>query len=389
MPDPTPPPADPSAAAPDPSPIDIQPSPEPQDLVPQPEPEGMLLREFLGAEHYDTSQFEDDEALGAHVASQLKAAEQIPQLQQAARYVEYLAPYADQIQEVIRQQQAGDKTPAQPVAQPTAEPEPEPKPYWKPPPQWDPAMEAGLKLDEASGAYTARPGYHPDLPRQYQAYRDWERTQAALLLRDPAAVVREGLAPDFRAAETRQREIVKEELAAYQETQAANAFVLDNQHWLYQQDPQSNRLVIDPQTGSPVLSPQGMQFQQVASQLQAAGTAPAQIPYLAMQMVASAQAPSAGPDQTTPPPSSGAPVPPVSSSGTPVAALQPLPGTVPVPVGEQMKDRFIQGGAYTPGRDGRSVATAAQPHAPNVGPDEDIHTMLKRDMEQAGISEIP
>ncbi len=368
------------APAPQPSP-EPQPAPESAADLPVVEPpaeadERVSVRDFLSSKGYDTSTFADDDALGEHLLSQLEAARQVPQLQQAARYAEWVQPYAEDVEALIRQRQQGGAEPAtQPPpagAQPAAEPAAEP--YWPKPPEWDPTWDQYVTQDDQGNYVTSPNSPSPGLHHKFMARREWDRRQAARLLEDPAAAVLPGLQPHFDKHQESTLEKVKELLAADRQQQHDNAFVIDNQAWLYQQDA-NGRPLVDRQSGQPVFSPQGMLFQHYAQQLQGAGTDPSLIPQLAMQMTIgpNGQAQTAQPAGEPPQPTLQ--LPGLPATGTTLPAQPP---------GEQAKDDFIAGGTYTPGRSG-SIAAAAQPHAPALGPDEDPLVMLERDFKEAGV----
>ena len=123
--------------------------------------------------------------------------------------------------------------------------------------------------------------------------------------------------------------------------------------------------MFDPQTGQPVLSPKGGQFQQAVTQLAQAGANPDLIPQLALQMIGSADGQS------------------VPIAGPQVGTQPSVPA--PASLGEQAKESFLGPGTYEPGRAGKEISSAASPNAPALGPDEDIQTMLERDFAKAGI----
>jgi hypothetical protein len=51
-------------------------------------------------------------------------------------------------------------------------------------PEWDPAWEAGLKVDE-EGTIVAKPGWDPSLPGKYNRFKQWESQQISTLARNP------------------------------------------------------------------------------------------------------------------------------------------------------------------------------------------------------------
>ncbi len=351
-----PPDPDPLPTSPDPITSSGEPersSPEPvtpaeSTAVPQtPESEQVSFRAALQAKGYDVSGFADDDTLLEHVTSEMQRARQIPDLAQKARYFDYLSPYAADIDALIKAKQA----PAPAKA--------EEKPYWEKPPEWDRAWDAGLEWDDQSQQYRARAGFHPDLPRKYAARKEWERRAAARLLEDPAAVVREGFKSDFEGLRGEFRQMAQEELGRYRQEQQANAFVLENAGWLYEQA--GGRPKLDPSTQQPIFSVNGLRFAQVAQQLAAAGTQPEYIPSLALQLM--------------------------GGTGQQPPSLAPAGANPPgIPPGVALREQFIAGSQFAPGRGGGQMPSAVGPGGVPIGPDEDIHTMLRRAMEQAGIT---
>lgn len=341
----------------------IAPAPEPEPTpelgvaatpAPEPESEQVSFRDALQGKGYDVGQFADDDALLEHITGEIQRARQIPELARKAQYFDYLAPYAADIDALIQQKMA-----------PAPQKAIEETPYWEKPPQWDPLWDRGLEYDEQLQQYRARPGFHPDLPQKYAARKEWERRAAARLLDDPAAVVREGLKADFESLRAEARSIAQEELTRYRQEQQANAFVLEHARWLYEPDA-GGRPKIDPSTGQPIFSQNGVRFVQLTQQLAAVGTRPEYIPSLALQLMAAPGQQSPSLAATASGPSAGSP-------------------------GDALREQFIAGGQFAPGRGGGQIASAAQPGAPAVGPDEDIRTMLARAMQQAGITstEVP
>lgn len=336
------------------------------------------FRDALKDRGYPTDSFENDEALLDHICN---LAKQVPDLQDAARYAQYVAPYATEIDELIRAREAqagGPQAPQEPAAQPGGE---EPAPYWEPPPEWDRAWIKDLYQDDSDPAnpqLRARPNAHPDLPRRYMAYREWQDRVQDRLLSDPAAAIRPGLKEDFESLRKEARQIAREELEAYRQEQRANAFALENQDWLYQQGG-DGQPVIDQQTGQPTMTPAGWAFMNCAQRLAAGGLDPNLIPEMAMQMVSGQLPPQAGaePPTASPPTQAGAGTPAAPAAG---AELSPA---------EASRERFLTAPirpptGFTPNRTG-TLSGSAQPQGPPQNPNEDEITVLTRAMRNAGL----
>jgi hypothetical protein len=323
------------------------PAPEPAEAAAQ-----LDFRNAMKERGYDPSQFETDEALVDHLVEQARVSARVPQLEQAARYVEYLSPYAEEIDKLVQSKQ-----------QPAVEPTPAEEHYWGTPPEWDPTWEQYLETDAAGKVTTSPNSPSPNLHHKYIARRDWERQKASVMLTDPVAAIRPGLQKDFDAIKEEARKIAREEITAMRQDQQANSFAVANQEWLYQQGADGQPM-IDPASHQPVFSPRGVTFVQIAQELQRTGMDPNQIPLYALRML-----PPENAQQTAP---------------TPAApALAPAPAPAP-PVANEMKEQFLAG--FTPPRGGASIASAAQPHAPFLGPDEDAVALLGRAFKTAGLS---
>lgn len=317
----------------------------------------LQLSDALKSRGYDVSQFDDDEAIVDHLVEQARASSRLPQLEQAARYVEYLSPYAEDIDKLIQSKQ-------QPASGPA--PEPEPEHYWGQAPEWDPSWEQFLETD-ANGRVTTGPNSpSPNLHHKYLARREWERRKAAQLVSDPVAAIRPGLQSDFESLKEEARKIAQEEIARLQQDQQANQFVVANRDWLYQQDG-NGQPIFDRTTGQPVFSQRGAQFAQLCQELAQSGMDPNQVPAYALRLL---------------PPENGSP-----GGGTPPQAPPATPPSAQPPA-DEMKQNFLAG-AFTPPRGGASVASAAQPHAPDLGPEEDARALLDKAFRDAGISSIP
>jgi len=335
------------------TPPSVESPPQPAPPAASSDEQRLSFRDALVARGYDVSGFEDEEAILDHFVGQ---AARLPQLEQAARYGQQIAPYYDEFEEYLRQKQQAAQPPAA---------APEPEPYWEKPPEWDASWEQYLSTDAEGHVTTAPNSPAPNIHHKYLARKDWERRQASKLLSDPVAAIRPGLEKDFESLKAEARKIAREEIQAMRQEQQRNGFVVANQDWLYQHD-QSGQPVFDPATGDPVFSERGIAFVNLAQELHQAGMPPERIPDFALRMLP----PTAGNGQDSPPAATTPPPPPA----------QP-----PAPTADEMKQSFLAGG-YTPGRGGKDIAAAAQPHAPFLGPDEDAKILLEKAFKEHGIT---
>lgn len=362
------------AALAQPAPQASPPAPPTTPPIEPPAPtEAVSFRDALSEKGHDLSQFQDDEALLKHIEGQLKLAEQVPQLQQSARYMEYLAPYADKIEQLVQAESQPGTVQTQPAVAPApTEPVAEAD-YWDKSPEWDPAWREQITTETApdgSQTLVCRAGARPDLVTKYHARRDWEQRQSDKLLEDPAAAVRPGLKSDFDALREDFRTIAREELNTYRQQQYDNAFVMENQEWLYQKGADGQPL-IDQQTGQSVLSSQGMAFGNIASQLGTAGLDPALVPQVAMQLALGTPLG----QQTSP-------------ASVPNPSVTPVPGQAAPSTAEAHKEQFLttalRGAGHVPNRAG-TLAPGSEPNPPAQNSELDARAMLTQVAKQMGV----
>ncbi len=122
------------------------------------------------------------------------------------------------------------------------------------------------------------------------------------MLRDPVGT----LGPIINhLAEKKAKEILDSSLSGYSEKQSWNQFVQQNQGWMVEQD-SKGRVVMDPMTSMPRMTPAGQQFGYFVSRLQAAGVTDAnEQRALALELVSRGLEQAAGGQQQQPPPAKG------------------------------------------------------------------------------------
>jgi hypothetical protein len=192
------------------------------------------------------TQFTDDQALLQHL---LLAQQQIPQLQQMARYGERVAGQWPQVEAFLAQQQQTRQQQAQ-------------DPWWKPlwnPPQYDPAWEQMIGRDNQGNLFPKQ-GAPPDIVNKYLTYQQFRREQVDKLMANPY----EFIEPAVKIlARQEAQAIAQQQLQVHNDRQFATNFIQQNADWLCQKDqagqPMWNR---DPVSGQsyPVLSDWGQKF---------------------------------------------------------------------------------------------------------------------------------
>lgn len=190
-------------------------------------------------------------AEGYTQAEQLR--QQLLQQQQAAAYYQH---------QLNLQRQQVQQPQVQQPAQTKAE-----RPKWQPP-EFDTRWEALLKRDEA-GNIVAVPGAAPDLPQKYMAYKQWQAEQEQNFYKNPADFVWQAGDLEDRISE-RVNAIVEERIQQVQNKQAADAIWAQNAGWITEKDKEGNMLV-NPQTGLPIISPEGQLAMQTTQALLSRG----------------------------------------------------------------------------------------------------------------------
>lgn len=251
------------AARPQQQPSQPQPTPQFQQpgqpgrpaAGPQPQPAGgqqqpaqpWTLRDQvrqLGLQLPDTA---DDQAAWHALAGQLQAqAARNQQLEQYARLGQrYLA---EQMRPGQPQQQPGQPAPTPPAA----------APKWEVPEysdQWERPLSYG-----ADGKPVYLADLDPSVAMKAQNYVQWQRDTLQKFVRDPIGTLKPVL-DDYVDQMVGER--VKNHLARYDEWNFAKDYVGKNADWMYQRLP-DGRVVTDPMTGRPALSPAAQRFQEYA-----------------------------------------------------------------------------------------------------------------------------
>jgi hypothetical protein len=186
-------------------------------------------------------QFPDDQALLQHL---LLAQQQIPQLQQMARYGERVAGNWNEVEQFLAQRQQQQRQTAQ---------EPWWKPLWNPPP-YDPSWEKMIGRD-AQGNYVGLPGAPPDIVNKYVAHQQFRTQTADKIMSNPFEFFEPAIK---QLARQEAQAISQQQLAQHNDRQFSQSLIQQNADWICQKDqsgqPQFNR------DGTPVLSPWGQAY---------------------------------------------------------------------------------------------------------------------------------
>lgn len=153
-----------------------------------------------------------------------------------------MAPYADQIQAWIQQNQGVQ---AQPQVDPYAAPE------------WNDQWALMVERDSSTGLIRSKPGYDPRIGEKAQAYVDWQsRWTNDPKFRDAYVEHR---------AESRARQLIDERFASHAESVQAQGIVSQNAAWIFQTHPDGSPVL--GQDGMKVLSPAGHIYAQAVNQI--------------------------------------------------------------------------------------------------------------------------
>ena len=150
-----------------------------------------------------------------------------------------MAPYADQIQAWIQQNQIAASQRSQPQVDPYAAPE------------WDDRWALMVERDPNTGMIRSKPGYDPRIGEKAQVYADWRNKW------DNDPKFRESYVES--KAESRARQLIEERFASHAEGMQAQNIVSQNAPWIFQTY----------QDGSPVLGQDGMKMLSPAGHLYA------------------------------------------------------------------------------------------------------------------------
>jgi hypothetical protein len=159
-----------------------------------------------------------------------------------------VAPYADQVQAWISQQQAQRAVPQQ-QDDPTAQP-----PWMD---QWAQMVER----DPQTGIIRSKPGYDPAIAQKVQTFLDWKQKW------DNDPKFRDEYVE--RRAEVRAKDLIQKEFASHRESLAAESLVGQNANWIFQTY-EDGRPVVG-QDGMKVLSPAGRVYAQAVNEIWKSG----------------------------------------------------------------------------------------------------------------------
>lgn len=227
------------------------------------EDDGMTIPELLAAEGFGHAG-----AAGDDTASLYALIESHRALEQQARAYEQrqqawafqFAQLQSQLQQLQRGQQQAQFAPQQAPAQAQVQ-------GWNPP-EWDPKMLAMLDFDE-QGNPTPKPYADPRLPGQFLAFREhWQNVQHQLATKPQDFFSRFGFVTQ-QQVDQRVAELVGQQFAQQQAQSELAAIKATHGSWLYQHDA-SGRVLNDPGSGQPLLTPEGvdvdLRFRQLVSQ---------------------------------------------------------------------------------------------------------------------------
>lgn len=156
-----------------------------------------------------------------------------------------MAPYSDQIQAWIRQNQLQADQARVPAADPYAAPE------------WDDRWALMVERDPATGMIRSKPGYDPRIGEKAQAYAEWRsKWDNDPKFRDAYVESR---------AESRARQLIEERFATHAESAQAQSIVAQNAAWVFQSHPDGTPVI--GQDGMKVLSPAGHIYAQAVNQI--------------------------------------------------------------------------------------------------------------------------
>jgi hypothetical protein len=165
------------------------------------------------------------------------------QSQQRNFYTDYgirMAPYADQIQAWIQQQQAMQAQPQQ-------------RPAWQPP-EWDPRWLQMVERDPQTGHVYAKPGVDPRIADKVVAYADWQDK----FREDPGQFIQP-------MVEARARDIVQQEFQSYRQNATADNLVSQNSNWMFAYQPNGAPILME--DGSRALSAAGALYARSVNQI--------------------------------------------------------------------------------------------------------------------------
>lgn len=156
-----------------------------------------------------------------------------------------MAPYADQIQAWIQQNQVQAAQARQPVSDPYDAPE------------WNDQWALMVERDPSTGLIRSKAGYDPRIGEKAQAYAEWrQRWDNDPKFRD--AYVE-------RKAESRAKQLIEERFASHAESMQAQGIVSQNAAWIFQSHPDGSAVI--GHDGMKVLSPAGHIYAQAVNQI--------------------------------------------------------------------------------------------------------------------------
>lgn len=194
-------------------------------------------------------------------ADEKEVLQRVAQMHRDLQTIRPLAPYVDQFRQhapAFQQYLQSLNKPA--AAVPEAE-KPWHAKFWNPP-EYNTGWMSQVKQNE-DGSLVPLPGASPDIPGKILAYQNFRREQAEKFMSNPATFIE----PIVRhLAREQAQELIQQQMRRRDDTQSSQAFVQENQSWLYEIDPATKMVKqqqqFDPSTGQYTFKPQLSQWGQ-------------------------------------------------------------------------------------------------------------------------------
>jgi hypothetical protein len=369
------PPAEPVAAAPA--------SPPTPPAAPAPPAPPTVLDRLRG--YGIEGDFENEDKALEHLASEAKRAQsqqswanlglQFAELQRSQDWQEFVA---------------SRRQPQQPVTPPVAAPSGSgaaPAGFQWQAPEFNPAWLNLVKYDD-DGNLVPLPGADPLLPQKILAWRDFTQQQQTSLFQNPVQffdpIVEQKLTPFKAQIEQYVQQQIAAVMAQNQVATFTDQALAEVEPWAWVRGNDGRRF-IDPNTGRPVLTAEGLAYREALGELEA--LPPQKRHEYALRAVgrggSSPSAPAAAPAAVQPQPNQPA---------APVAPTPPPPPPTPAQLNAELKEQFTSrippGGGYNPPRAGSfsggsgSLSPGAQDD--NVVDETNLEQMMMAELNFAG-----
>jgi len=210
------------------------------------------LRDYISEELGNPAlkeQFQDDQTLARQLAQLTR---QAAGWQQQAQLAQRYLPHAEWIEKAMAEREAAAQ----------AEQAKQAKSAWNAPP-YDPRWREAVNPDG-----TVKPGYDPTIPQKLAAWYEHQRNFMDKMAQNPAEAILPTIKDQFAEIV---ESAVQKHLGGFRDQQLAQGFVSQNAEWLFEQDPVSKAVKLDPFSGQQMLSPAGQRFRDYVIQLEKAG----------------------------------------------------------------------------------------------------------------------